>query len=54
MVFQFMLHLVFEEDELKTTPVTVKGLIYLGQTERRDKHYKVVQHVFIQKVQIQV
>lgn len=26
-----MLHLVFEEDELKTTPVAVEGLVDLGQ-----------------------
>lgn len=37
MVFQFMLHLVLEEDKLKTTPVTVKGLIDLKQTERQEK-----------------
>lgn len=33
MVLQFMLHLIFEEDKLKTTPVAVKGLIDLRQTE---------------------
>lgn len=30
MVFQFVLHLVFEENKLQTTPVTVEGLVYLG------------------------
>lgn len=28
-VFQFVLHLVFEENKLQTTPVTVEGLVYL-------------------------
>lgn len=34
MVFQFVLHLVFEEDKLKTTPVTVEGLVDLKRAER--------------------
>lgn len=29
MVFQFVLHLVLEEDKLETTPVTVEGLVDL-------------------------
>lgn len=34
MVFQLMLHFVFEEDELKATPVTGKRLIYLRQKHK--------------------
>lgn len=33
MVFQFVLHLVLEEDELKAAPVTVKGLVDLKRTD---------------------
>lgn len=37
MVVQLVLHFVFEEDKLKTTPVAVKGLIYLQQRRRQSQ-----------------
>ncbi len=35
MVFQLMLHFIFQEDKLKATPVTVEGLVDLRHRDRK-------------------